>query len=225
MPKDALDGMQALKPLEELAYRRIIDLIYVTDNNLDDDDERMGWMTKTGKKWKIIKQELIRLGKIEASGGKITNPKCSHTLEETHQFIAQKSQAGVASAEKRKSMKSNDTTPTDVDQPLQREGQREGNQSLVTSLKVSKSRGTRFALTLLPDEWKDFCQQERPDLDPDAVFSRFKDHWTALPGQKGCKLDWLATWRNWVRNTKSFTPNFYKTADKDREARKGAGVL
>lgn len=27
----------------------------------------------------------------------------------------------------------------------------------------------------------------------------FKDYWIGVPGQKGVKLDWAATWRNWIR--------------------------
>lgn len=30
--------------------------------------------------------------------------------------------------------------------------------------------------------------------------NRFKDYWIAQPGQKGLKLDWPATFRNWIRN-------------------------
>ena len=33
------------------------------------------------------------------------------------------------------------------------------------------------------------------------TFEKFKDYWISQPGQKGVKLDWFATWRNWVRNT------------------------
>lgn len=29
--------------------------------------------------------------------------------------------------------------------------------------------------------------------------AKFCDHWRAQPGQKGVKLDWSATWRNWCR--------------------------
>jgi hypothetical protein len=32
------------------------------------------------------------------------------------------------------------------------------------------------------------------------VAEKFKDHWSAQPGRAGSKLDWQATWRNWVRN-------------------------
>lgn len=33
--------------------------------------------------------------------------------------------------------------------------------------------------------------------------AKFRDYWNAQPGQKGVKLDWQATWRNWCRNSKS----------------------
>jgi uncharacterized protein YdaU (DUF1376 family) len=53
----------------------------------------------------------------------------------------------------------------------------------------------------------DWATQERPDLDVRQVAEQFKDYWIAQPGQKGVKLDWDATWRNWVRNTKAVKAN------------------
>ncbi len=64
----------------------------------------------------------------------------------------------------------------------------------------AKNRGSRFDLDTLPADWEAFCKSERPDLNPQATFDRFRDHWVSVPGQKGVKLDWKATWRNWVRN-------------------------
>lgn len=113
-PKDVLDGVQMLEPMEELAYRRILDLIYVTGDNLPDDGKRMAWMTKTGRKWPAIRQALIDMGKIEVSGGRITNPRCRETLQKVAQKIEQKVGAGKASADVRKSLKSNKTAPTGV---------------------------------------------------------------------------------------------------------------
>jgi len=55
---------------------------------------------------------------------------------------------------------------------------------------------------LIPDDWFDFCTEERSDLDPTATFSKFCDYWHAKPGRAGAKLDWFATWRNWVREEK-----------------------
>ncbi len=30
---------------------------------------------------------------------------------------------------------------------------------------------------------------------------RFHDYWIGVPGQRGIKLNWKATWRNWIRLT------------------------
>jgi hypothetical protein len=54
---------------------------------------------------------------------------------------------------------------------------------------------------VFPKEWADFCIQQRPDLNLQQTFDSFKDYWIATP--KGTKLDWLATWRNWVRSQAS----------------------
>lgn len=51
----------------------------------------------------------------------------------------------------------------------------------------------------LPAEWRDWSKAERPDLDPTKVAERFRDFWVAKAGRDGAKLDWQATWRNWVR--------------------------
>jgi uncharacterized protein YdaU (DUF1376 family) len=69
-------------------------------------------------------------------------------------------------------------------------------------------RGSRLTqdwfLTKSMGEW---ASQERPDIDVRQVAEQFKDYWIAQAGQKGVKLDWDATWRNWVRNTKAVKPN------------------
>ena len=68
------------------------------------------------------------------------------------------------------------------------------------------SRGSRLTLTALPDEWKTWAQTERPDLNPVATWDAFADYWRAKPGKDGLKLDWLATWRNWVRRERAAGP-------------------
>jgi uncharacterized protein YdaU (DUF1376 family) len=68
---------------------------------------------------------------------------------------------------------------------------------------VKQNRGSRLHPEFgMPDEWGEFCEKERPDLVPRKVFDGFRDYWIAKAGQSGVKLDWLATWRNWVRNQK-----------------------
>lgn len=64
-----------------------------------------------------------------------------------------------------------------------------------------RTKGSRLSADfVLPQDWIAFCQQERQDLNPHKVFDGFKDYWVAKAGAAGTKLDWFATWRNWVRN-------------------------
>lgn len=56
---------------------------------------------------------------------------------------------------------------------------------------------------ILPSEYREHCTQARPELNPDTVAESFRDYWIAKAGKDGVKLDWLATWRNWVRNERS----------------------
>jgi uncharacterized protein YdaU (DUF1376 family) len=65
-----------------------------------------------------------------------------------------------------------------------------------------KTLGKRLASDFtFPKEWAEFCIETRPELHPTKTFDQFKDYWIAQAGQKGVKLDWFATWRNWVRST------------------------
>ena len=65
------------------------------------------------------------------------------------------------------------------------------------------ARATRLpAAQAPPPDWLDFLQTERPDLNPQLTYAKFCDYWSAKPGKSGTKLDWLATWRNWVREEK-----------------------
>jgi len=113
--KDFLNGTQTLGPWEELAYRRICDMIYVTEDKLPDDDKNLRWQTKVGNRWPRVKKVLIAAGKISVTeDGRITNDRCQETLENSLRKIAQKSGAGTASADARKQLKMQEIEATDV---------------------------------------------------------------------------------------------------------------
>lgn len=71
----------------------------------------------------------------------------------------------------------------------------------IKAIGKTRQRGSRLPAYWFPSESEfQFCKTERPDLDPAKTADRFRDYWLAQPGAKGVKLDWTATWRNWVRN-------------------------
>jgi uncharacterized protein YdaU (DUF1376 family) len=65
---------------------------------------------------------------------------------------------------------------------------------------AQRSRGSRLPSAWEPSEiLKAWAVKERPDLNVDSTVASFRDYWTAAAGSKGVKLDWEATFRNWVR--------------------------
>lgn len=68
--------------------------------------------------------------------------------------------------------------------------------------KPAASRGTRIDPSWKPsDPDKLLAKQEGlSDQEIDREGLRFRDYWMGRAGAGGVKLDWSATWRNWVRS-------------------------
>ena len=98
----------------------------------------------------------------------------------------------------------------DCQQDARPETETEAETKRETEAKKS-TRGSRLSADwVLPKEWADWAKQERPDLDLRSVGEQFKDYWSAKAGSGSTKLDWQATWRNWVRNQNITKPLFNK---------------
>lgn len=69
-----------------------------------------------------------------------------------------------------------------------------------SSKKPVTTRGTRipddFAMT---DDMIAWGRENYPHLDGEAITAEFVDYWRSIPGARGTRLDWVATWRNRVR--------------------------
>lgn len=84
--------------------------------------------------------------------------------------------------------------------PLQGEKGEAAITSNVGSKEKERKRGTRLTLEKLPDDWRAYCEEEDPELDPDRVWADFRDYWTAKAGSGAVKLDWERTWQTNVRS-------------------------
>ncbi|MCZ2158840.1 YdaU family protein [Bartonella sp. 220] len=77
------------------------------------------------------------------------------------------------------------------------------------SKKAKRSRSNRGCR--LPDDFEpdyDFAIAE--GLPPERVkveMAKFRDYWKAKTGKDATKIDWQATWRNWIRNSKDHKIN------------------
>ena len=208
---DFIKATARLTDAQSMAYLRLIWMYYDRERPLPDDIEALAFQLGIDEKT----VQLILVSYFRLEDGCWHHTRCDAEIKEYKQLIHKRSKAGKASAEHRANTSStpveqvSDTQPTDV--------QLTNNHEPVTinHIKEKRPRSTRFDLNDVPDDWIDFCNQERPDLDPRKTFDSFRDYWIAQPGSKGVKADWTATWRNWIRNTR-VSPNS-QPAKQDRK--------
>lgn len=66
-------------------------------------------------------------------------------------------------------------------------------------------RGTRIPEPfMLTSDMRKWAMEEVPTVDTESATKRFVDYWRAESGAKATKVDWVATWRNWMRKQREF---------------------
>lgn len=73
-------------------------------------------------------------------------------------------------------------------------------------IKAGATKATRLSADwVLPKDWGNWALDEKPEWGREEILKvaeDFRDYWIAKAGRDGTKLDWLATWRKWVRNAR-----------------------
>lgn len=136
---------------------------------------------------------------------------------------------GARSAESRKRNQASAQTPAEANAQPDAQGAAEGvlgvcfeprpdpNQELADASSLERGRakpraapgrrGTRvpddFAVTADMVQW---ATENAPNVDVRTETAKFLDYWRGRAGQGGVKLDWNATWRNWMRKAEEYTP-------------------
>lgn len=193
---------RGLSLLEDLAYRRLLDLYYLNERPLNGRSTELA--REIGMRDNADEVAYI-LGKFftENEDGEWVNSRAQSEIDAYKTKAEQQSRAGKASAEARKS-KTYEPKATPVERPL---NDRSTNQEPRT--KNHKPIEERRRATRLPDDWRpslelsEWARVERPDLDTSKTIASFGDYWRGKAGKDGAKLDWDATFRNWVRNERS----------------------
>lgn len=70
-----------------------------------------------------------------------------------------------------------------------------------------QKRGSRITQGWIPkQETIQKLREEFPHIDQQMECKKFVDHWLAESGSKASKLDWEATYRNWIRRSAEYNP-------------------
>jgi uncharacterized protein YdaU (DUF1376 family) len=179
-----------LSLLEDLAYRRLLDFYFLHEKPIKHRDvARQIGMREHEEDVMTVLNEFF----ISTEDG-FVSPRADKEIKQYKEF---------AEAGKRGAAKRWGTPPNgEANSPPNATPIATNNHKPITNNQDKKALGKRLANDFsFPLEWEQFCKETRPELHPTRTFDQFKDYWIAQAGQKGVKLDWFATWRNWVRST------------------------
>ena len=173
--------------VEDLIYRRLLDEYYLHERPLNASVAIVA--RQIGMKEYEGEVNFVLESFFELADNGWQNARAQREIDAYHAKSEQASRAGKASAEARLNKRSTTVQPNINHKPIN------------IKQETDKTRASRLEQDWKPDErMLAFCESERPDLNPQQVADSFRDYWIAQPGSKGRKVDWEATWRNWVRN-------------------------
>jgi uncharacterized protein YdaU (DUF1376 family) len=181
-----------LSEIEDLTYRRLLDWYYLHESPIPNDLNEVARQIRMRSHSDCITTVLLEYFERTPDGW------VHHRADKEIEKVGEKSTKASKSAKARwDKVKDANALPTQSERNATQD-----TEHTTQNTKEKKMLGKRLASDFsFPLEWEQFCQQTRPELSPVKTFDQFKDYWIAQAGQKGVKLDWFATWRNWVRST------------------------
>lgn len=208
---DYMRDTQHLDELEDLAYRRLLDLAYMSEQPLPLDVKEVARRIRMRSECERI-AVVLREFFIETDDGYI-NSRAMGSIE-AYKAKADKARASArarwnknndladANALRPDCEKDADGMLTNNHKPITIKQDQENKDLSDSANQTAKRKGSRLADGfIVPDEWKAWASEQFKGLGSgvERIASDFVDYWIAVPGAKGVKLDWFATWRNWVR--------------------------
>jgi uncharacterized protein YdaU (DUF1376 family) len=209
--------------IEDITYRRLLDLYYDTEQPITQNNPVVSRKLRVPQD--ALETVLSEFFVLTENG--YINPRADAEIAEYHEFCAKQKANGIKGGRPKKTHRLPTANPsltqaepkitlTTNHKPLN------SSDAIPTEPPAAKSKkGKR-----LSPEWQpadpQWAKTKRPDLTISETLDRFRDYWVSQPGAKGVKLDWEATWRNWVRNEKAqpFKPDPVRVAVPLTEAEK-----
>ena len=178
---------------EDLAFRRLLDLYYTQEKPIPNKTQEVARRIRMAKQIGAVQTVLEEFFDFDMEKDYWYHKRCDETIA-TYQ----------AKAERNRQVGKLGGRPKSNPQETQVVSKQNPNQEPITKNqepKVKTQRGSRLPTDWsLPEDWKAWAENERPDLLINKVADSFKDFWISKPGAGGVKLNWEATWRNWIRS-------------------------
>ena len=199
-PADFIHGTMGLTLEEKGAYSLCLDLIYVRGEPIPDDARWLSGVCGVSvRKWKSLRASLIEAGKLHEIDSCLDNSRAKKENENYAKSARNFAESGAKGGRKRAENAAALNKTNGLGQaPLNHIEENRIEETTANAV----GRATRLPDDwTLPDEYREWAIKEGWLADRVALEAdRFHDYWIAASGQKATKRDWLATWRNWMRN-------------------------
>jgi len=207
---DYMSHTNHLSLLEDIAYRRLLDLYYLHERPLNSGVASVARQIGMREHETEVQTVLEEFFKLTDEGW--INKRADLVIENYRAKIQQASKAGKASAERRLSKRST-VVATDV-QPNIKQETITKKQEPSSAKKPAKKCPKDFEVT---DDMKTWVKTECPLVDYAEQTKVFRDYeFTAA------KSDWVGTWRNWMRKANQFAAEKQTT---DRYPKTSSGII
>lgn len=204
---DFIHGTMMLTLEEKGAYSLCLDLIYDRGGPIPDDPRWLAGVCGVSlRKWNVIRDRLLSLGKLTSEGDLISNSRADFEILSADLSSRERAESGAKGGRKRvenaaTSNKKNNLGKGEL-KPIEeiREDKKEGETNVSPRGRVAGHR--------LPDGW------EPRTLGQDTIAGQiitarghswaarslesFKNHWRSANGPNARKRDWQAAWANWI---------------------------
>jgi len=204
-PSDWLAGTRGMSAAETGIYITLIATMYEKGAPIAEDHARLARLCGASNAvFKKALETLIDDRKIQRVDGGLWNDRVGRESE----IRSEKSEVGSRAANARWGNKRNKNNVAADANALPEQSERNANQKPEARIEkekppVSPKSGTRWQKGQgVPEPWLQWGREHFPSVDPAKVAGQarqFADYWPAKAGKEGVKLDWEATWRNWLR--------------------------
>lgn len=213
-PSDWLSGTRGLTAIETGVYITLICMMYENTEPVQGDDKRLARVCGcTPAAFRRAVDALIDEGKIDAKDGGYWNER----VQKEFDFRLENSNSAKEAANKRwgktqQKQRGKDASAMQpqCDRNAISEARSQNNTLSNERVSARAKKGTR-----LPANWKPeplpegFAQKHGiTHVLCERELDKFQNYWTALTGQKATKLDWDATWRNWLCRAAESAPRY-----------------
>jgi len=181
------------------AYMLILMTMWGRDGYLPNDEKKLQRVARCGRDWPRVWGAIGHYFTVQDD--QITQLRLRLELQKVAAKREVNAQSGARGGAAKALKEKEARLATATVSPQQPEPYPELDRKREAIASPKTATGSRLSVDwFLPSDWGNWSVSQGMMVDQIRTEAdRFRDYWVSVPGAKGRKVDWEATWRNWCR--------------------------